>query len=87
MRIVDKLSPHQLLTRLSLGRTPEMIAVEYDVPKEAVQLDIETHVKAMNCRTSEEAVAKFVVARVKEVLPATVHHVVDGVLAKRKLRK
>lgn len=86
MQIVDKLSPHQLFKRLAAGRTPEMIAAEYDVPISAVKLDIETHVRAMGCRTEAQAVGKFVAARIKEVIPAPFHPQVDGVVAKRVIR-
>ena len=86
MRIVDKLSPHQLFKRLVAGRTHEMIAAEFDVPKEAVQLDIDTHVKTMGCRTEAEAVGKYVAARIKEAIPSVLHPQIDGVLKKRVIR-
>ena len=77
------LTSHQLLARLAMGRTKEMIATEFDVSEEAIQRGIDTQVKVMGCRTSEQAVAQFVAARIKESLPITVRSEVDRVMAKR----
>lgn len=68
------------VAKLAAGEKPRQIAAELGVSYSTLRRRLSRHVKAIGCATPEQAVAVYVVERVKANVPTALHPFVDRVL-------
>lgn len=77
-----QIPPQLVLDRVAAGDRPKAIARELGVSHTYVRFRLSQGVKALGCRTPEQAAAVHVAERIRAALPAELRAVVDAVLGR-----
>lgn len=79
-RVRRSMEDRDAVAKLAAGEKPRAIAADLGVSYSTLRRRLSRHVKAIGCATPEEAVAVYVVERIKTVVPLACHSAVDRLL-------